>query len=226
MIRVCAIVEGYTEQTFIKTVIAPTLASNNIFIHAQLINTSRSGRGGALSYDRVKRDLLKTLKRDKDLFVTTFFDLYALDSKFPAYQQSMKQSDIYQRVAILEQAVQEDLPSELSARFIPHIQPYEFEALLFSDIDKLLSLEKNWLSNHEELAAIIAKYKSPELINGGADTHPSARLNKLLNHPRYIKVIDGSRASEAIGIDKILEKCPHFAQWYGKLNSLLRINSV
>jgi hypothetical protein len=226
MIRICAIVEGYTEQTFIKKVIAPTLASKNIFIHAQLINTSPSGRGGALSYDRVKRDLLKTLKRDNDLFVTTFFDLYALDSKFPAYHQSVQQNDIHRRVAMLEQALHEDLPQEIGSRFIPHIQPYEFEALLFSDIDKLLSLEKNWLSNHDEFTAIITKYKNPELINGGADTHPSARLNQLLNHPRYTKVIDGSRASEAIGIDKILEKCPHFSQWHDKLNSLLRINSV
>lgn len=57
------------------------------------------------------------------------FDLYALPSNFPKYDESKKISDPYKRVEKLEHAFQEDLDEK---RFIPYIQLHEFEALMLS----------------------------------------------------------------------------------------------
>ena len=83
MIRGYVICEGQTEETFIRDVIAPLLAPQQIFFTARLIPTSQNSKGGALTYERVRRFVINSLKEDQSLFITTFFDLYALDNAFP-----------------------------------------------------------------------------------------------------------------------------------------------
>jgi len=105
-------------------------------------------------------------------------------------------------------------------RFFPYIQPYEFEGLLFSAIEKLTELEADWKKTTADLQAIRDNAQTPEHINDGFETKPSARLKQHLRNPKYDKVLHGIIAIENIGIDKLLNECQHFAKWYQQLNDL------
>ncbi len=222
MIRVHVICEGQTEETFIRDVIAPLLAPLQIFLTARLISTSKTSKGGALSYERIRRFVINSLK-EENVFITTFFDLYALDNAFPDFTESQKQADVYQKVAVLEQAFKNDVANDnfsFASRFLPYIQPYEFEGLLFSDIAKLTEIETTWAKATNSLKAVRDGAKTPEHINDGYETKPSAHLKKWLNVPNYRKTLHGALAIEAIGIDKLLSECRHFSEWYSQLINL------
>ncbi|MGZ8907913.1 MAG: DUF4276 family protein [Methylobacter sp.] len=223
MIRVYVICEGQTEETFIRDVLAPILAHRQIFLTARGINTSKGHKGGALTYERVKRFVINSLKEDQNTVITTFFDLYALDNHFPDFQKSYKFTDVYQKVVSLEQAFKADIAQNnpsFTGRFFPYIQPYEFEGLLFSAIEKLTELEADWKKTTADLQTIRNNAQTPEHINDGFDSKPSARLKQHLRNPKFDKVLHGVIAIENIGIDKLLNECQHFAQWYQQLNDL------
>lgn len=223
MIRVQVICEGATEEAFIVDVIAPLFAHQQLFITARGINTSPSSKGGALVYQRVSRFIVNCLKEDANTIVTTFFDLYGLHNEFPCYAESQTITDVYQRAALLEQAFKQDIAPENSLfarRFIPYIQPYEFEGLLFTDIAKLIELEDNWQSSLIPLQAIRDAFATPEHINDSYEKKPSARLEKQLNNPFYRKTLHGTLAIQSIGIDKLCAECQHFSEWYTQLSQL------
>lgn len=222
MIRCYVVCEGQTEETFIRNVIAPILAYQQIYLTARLIPTSKTSKGGALTYERVRKFIINSLKEDS-VFVTTFFDLYALDTHFPHFTESQKQSDVYAKVESLEHAFKEDIAQEnasFAPRFFPYIQPHEFEGLLFSDIAKLIEIETGWFYASEKLQAIRTEFNTPEHINDSPQTAPSKRLENHLKNPHYRKTLHGTLAIEAIGIDKLQAECLHFAQWYNQLLEL------
>lgn len=220
MIYVYVVCEGQTEETFIKSVIAPILAYQEIFIEPRLVSTSKAAKGGALNYERVKRYISNCLKENRQPIVTTFFDLYGLNNNFPEYEASQTQQDVYQKVAVLEKAFKQDIVqdnNDFQRRFFPYIQPYEFEGLLFSDIAKLTEIESTWSSKTSTLQAVREEFKTPEHINNSPQTAPSKRLENHLTHPSFRKTLHGTLAIEAIGIDKLLAECRHFSEWYKQL---------
>ncbi|MFZ2724774.1 MAG: DUF4276 family protein [Methylococcaceae bacterium] len=223
MTRYYVICEGQSEETFIRDVLAPILADQKIYLTPLLVPTSRNSKGGAFDYARVKPFIIKSLKKEKNAFVTTLFDLYALDKHFPNFEQSQKCNNVYEKVECLEKALYEDIAKEnsnLARYFIPYIQPYEFEALLFSDVEKLVTVEPNWTQFSKQLKTIRDEFETPEHINNSYETKPSARLDKLLNNPNYRKTYHGASAIKAIGIHTLLAECHHFADWYKKLCQL------
>jgi len=220
MIRIYVICEGQTEETFIRNVLAPLLAPQQIFLTARLIPTSKNNKGGALTYERVRRYVINSLKEQDDLFITTFFDLYALDNAFPGFAESQKQTDVYRQVAVLEQAFKSDVANDsfsFTNRFLPYIQPYEFEGLLFADIAKLTDIENTWNQATIRLQAVRDNAETPEHINDGYETKPSAQLKKHLRTPNFRKTLHGTLAIQAIGIDTLLAECRHFSEWYHQL---------
>jgi len=102
-------------------------------------------------------------------------------------------------------------------RFFPYIQLYEFEGLLFSDINKLTDIETTWARATNKLQSMRDVVQTPEHINDGYETKPSARLKKHLNNPNYRKTLHGTLAIQSIGIDKLLAECVHFSEWYNQL---------
>lgn len=227
MIRVHVICEGQTEETFIRDVISPILANQNVFVTARLIGTSNRQKGGALTYDRVRRFVINSLKEDGNTIITTFFDLYALHTHFPSFHECQKITDLYQKVEQLEQAFKNDIAQDNEAfvqRFLPYIQPYEFEGLLFTDIEKLTNIEPVWKKTTGKLISVRTEFATPEHINDGYETKPSARLEKHLNKPKYRKSLHGVLAIESVGIDKLLEECKHFQQWYLRLSNLSSVS--
>ncbi|AQG97523.1 hypothetical protein A9R05_00735 [Burkholderia sp. KK1] len=220
MVEVVVICEGQTEETFVKGVLGEALAASNIFLTPRLIPTSSGQRGGALNHDRVIRMVRATLMERANTYVTTFFDLYGLDTSFAGVAES-RGIDPSERALNVERQFRQqviDATRCRAERFFPHIQPHEFEALLFSNVQELCASEQDWQISLEELHAVCARVTNPEWINDSPQTAPSKRLERL--RPRYRKAQHGPDIAARIGIAAILEKCPHFRQWYERLSAL------
>ena len=223
MKRVCIVCEGQTEETFVRDVLAPAFYHFDLNLIPEMVETSPGHKGGALKYDRVKRHLRNTLRQSSAPVVTTLFDLYRLDSDFPSFAASQAQPDLSRRLNVLKQALHADVVAEAGCqpeRFIPYIQPYEFEALLFSDVPTLTRIEPGWQSATAALAAARAVAESPEHINDRPETKPAAHLERELNNPSYRKRRHGPIAAQKIGLAKIEAECAFFAAWLAQIREL------
>jgi Domain of unknown function (DUF4276) len=222
MVEVIVFAEGPTEEKFIKQVVAPALRHLQIFLKPLTLNTSQTAKGGAVTFGRLKFNARNTLRQYPDAVLSTFLDLYALDTDFPKFDENKNTSDIYLKVVGLEHALHEAIVAHVGcqpARFLPYIQPHEFEGLLFSDVQALSTVEPTWAKNLVALKKIRASAETPEHINDGYETAPSRRLEDLL-HPKYKKTTHGPRAAERISLDIIERECKHFRTWMDSLRSL------
>ena len=154
--------------------------------------------------------------------MTTFFDLYMLPTDFPGQSASPQQGDPLALATEVEAGFGEAVVGHSGCRperFIPHIQPYEFESLLFSDPTAFAEEEPEWQAFVSKLVAARQAAVSPEHINDGPDTHPSARLRTILR-PRYRKATHGTIISTRIGIHRMRADCRHFDRWVERLEGL------
>jgi hypothetical protein len=222
MKRVSVICEGPSEEVFIEEMLAPHFATLKICLVPRMISTSPGKKGGGLNYDRVKKFLHTTLLQDKNVFVTTLFDLYGLSNQFPAYQEAQKKNELADKLKMLNDALHADIIASAKCRaerFIPYIQPYEFEALFFSDVDQLVTVERNWQKSAFVLHEIRKAVDTPEHINNSKETKPAAHLEKHLN-PSYRKVRHAPLAAKKIGLPRIEQECAFFAAWLKQLRQL------
>ena len=228
-IRLHFTVEGQTEQDFVKRLLEPHLADMSVWTSARCVLTGRKRgyeyRGGMTTYQRARNDIIRWMLEDQntDARFTTMFDLYALPNDFPGFQDSLKASDPYERVRILENALFEDLSD---SRFIPYIQLHEFEALLLSGPQELDSQLDDRDREIENLVKMVGEFDSPELIDDGSQTSPSMRI--IAEIPEYdgLKVSAGPIVAERIGLPTLRAKCKHFSEWLDKLESLSDSSSV
>jgi hypothetical protein len=198
MIRLHVTAEGQTEQVFGKKVLAPHLACFDVFVDARRVLTSKDKRaaneyrGGLVNYEKAKNDIQAWLKEDKhsECRFTTMFDLYALPNDFPGYAEANGKSDPYERVQILEKAIELDINDR---RFIPYIQLHEFEALILAEPQQL---DWEYLEHDTPIGNLVAMVgnQNPELINDGQTTAPSKRILKEI--PEYNKVTAGVSVAE------------------------------
>lgn len=216
MTTVIIVGEGLTEETFVVQVLAPALSAELIWLEPRNMD-------GGLRYQRVTRFLRNTLRERNDTYVTTFFDLYALSNEFPGMEETIHEPDPLRKVETIEkrftEAIVEIAEIQRPERFFAHVQPYEFEALLFADVANFVGMEPAWIGYANNLGAIRESYLTPEHINDGPTTHPSARLGVLQN-PSYNKILHGPIGADLITLAKIEQECPHFAAWLQKLRTL------
>lgn len=218
MARIYAVVEGQSEEAFIKNVLSPALSQAGAHLTPILLKHT----GGDPRWARARGDITKLLKQDHAAFVTTMFDLYRIGNDWPGRPPSPITNGIAAAQAI-EVACVQLLTTELddslrvARRFLPHIQPFEFEALLFSSPDSLSgSLPGHGLA--PRLQAIRGQFPTPEDINDSPQTAPSKRIEQLF--PGYKKVLYASEAAKAVGLTTMREECKHFAAWLARLEAL------
>jgi hypothetical protein len=176
-----------------------------------------------LSYGRVRRHLRNQLRRKGEFFVTTLFDLYRLESDFPGLEDSKKQNGLERRLAVLNAAIHADIVAISECRperFVPYIQPHEFEALLFSDVGTVTSTEPAWISKTLILRNIRDSAESPEHINERPGNNPAAHLERELQRPSYRKTLHGPTITRRIGLGRIESECSFFARWLKQLRAL------
>jgi hypothetical protein len=222
-VEVVVIVEGVTEEKFIKNLVAPALKDLHVFVKPLLMTTSSSGaRGGAVNFDRLKKNAKNLLRQNPPDVVSTLIDLYGLDTSFPGFDSLKAERDLSNRLAHLESALHVAIVKCVGCspeRFIAYIQPYEFEGLLFSDTALLAEIEPDWSKSKNALAEVRKEFATPEHINNSFETSPSKRLVKLLN-PNYRKTRHGPLAAEKITLEVIEHECGHFRSWMDKLRGL------
>lgn len=109
----------------------------------------------------------------------------------------------------------------INSHFVsPYVQLHEFEALLFSDIEKFEYVLDGWSNEtRQALSAIRMQFSNPEKINNHPSTAPSKRILKTFPQGTYSKTEHGPIIAEEIGIDVIRRQCPGFNQWLDKLES-------
>lgn len=212
MNRIIVVVEGQTEEEFIKCVVGPYLSKYSIYITPIVVRTSKNFKGGIVSYKKFKRDVELYIKQEKDVIVTSMIDFFRIPVDFPFYDELGMIQNVFDKVRHLEKGMFQDISSD---RFIPYIQLHEFEALLFSDRNGFLEYIGASKSNQERMIekidAILDEYDLPELINSRPEFAPSKRIKKIF--PEYNKVVFGTLIAEKIGMETIRAKCSRFDAW-------------
>lgn len=222
VIRLHAVVEGQTEETFVNQVLAPELAARQIFVDARCVTTGRRGlspaRGGIQRYAQIKNDLGLWMKQEKgrDVRFTTMVDLYRLPTDFPGYDDCKRKPDPHLRAECMEDRLQADIQDD---RLIPYIQLHEFEALLFSDVQKLEAAFPDRAAAIEKLKSIRDGFPSPEHIDDRPDQSPSKRILKAI--PEYEKIVFGISIVQHIGLPVLRKECVHFGRWLDRLEQLV-----
>ena len=144
-------------------------------------------------------------------FVTSLVDLYGFRSR------ESKTSEELEQQILLE--VGRKIGHGFDARkVIPYIQQYEFEALLFSDVEAFGDALGATAFTVEHLTSVRSQFLTPEYINDGPTTAPSKRIAQVI--AGYDKVANGSLIAEKIGLPTIRRECPRFNCWLTCLESL------
>jgi hypothetical protein len=224
-VEIFIVVEGSTEQTFVRDVLAPQMAHKGIFLHPALIGKP-GHKGGDIRFDKARNDIGNFLKQRNDTYISTMFDYFRIDSEWPGRAEVHRQLQngtaltASHKAEILEGATRHEIMKafpgcDAETRFVPYIEMHEFEALLFSDAEILAEKTEIKVSL---IRSIIEAYDNPEEINDDPANAPGKRLESLKNG--YRKVAMGKTISEAIGIQTIRRQCPHFNNWLENLELL------
>ncbi|EKG41712.1 DUF4276 family protein [Pseudomonas syringae] len=220
MIRVHVICEGQTEEMFINEVLAQAFQNLDIYLIPALIGKP-GHKGGNFRFERLLSDVEKRLLGDRQAYCTTFFDFYGLPEEFPGKANASGKSTVDEKADCLLEAMTERLTNKLGdeamRRFIPYVQMYEFEGLLFSCPTRL-AVGINQPALEDRFLHIRNEFETPEAINNSPMTAPSKRLQKL--YDGYEKPLHGSLAAIEIGLPIIRQQCTRFDAWLRQIEAL------
>lgn len=219
MKRILILVEGQTEERFVKQVLRPHLAALSVVVIPTLVVTKivKNGpnfKGGVTTYDQVRQNLRALLKDSDAALVTTLIDLYGLPADVPGLSVSANLRGAA-RARAVTQAISEDFGSP--SRLAPFLMVHEFEALLFCNTAETARV----LANGRAANALNTEchpFASPEDINDGPGTAPSKRV--LRHFPNYQKPVHGPEIALSVGLLSIRNQCPHFGEWLGTLEGV------
>ncbi len=230
MARLFIHVEGETEETFVNVVLAPHLYRLGYQkVSARLLGNSRNRdrRGGIRSWASVRADIINHLKEDRECLATTMVDYYALPREghaaWPGRLEAASRP-FPEKATQVQAALLADIAAELGdefnpRRFVPYVMMHEFEGLLFSDCQRFADgIGRPELAT--KFQAIRDAFSSPEEINDSPITAPSKRVEALV--AGYQKPLLGALAVLEIGLDKIVQECPHFRAWVEQLENWVR----
>lgn len=215
MKRYLVVVEGQTEEQFVKEVLSPYLLPYEVFLIPKIIvtKTVKNGanfKGGIINFNQVKRDVENCLK-DSSARTTTFIDYYGLPTDFPGFSVMESNLTCYQKIKFLEDHFSEAIAD---SSFIPYIQLHEFESLLFSSTAGFEYFYPDSIIV-DKINEIIDEFSNPEEINNNPITAPSKRIKNII--PGYNKVNQGSLIALENKVETLISKCPHFSEWIDKL---------
>jgi hypothetical protein len=214
------IVEGQTEESFVKGPLAESLWPRNVLLTPIILGVP-GHKGGKTSYARLQKDLLKQLKQDSSGYCSTMIDFYGLGKGFPGIPAPPHLTNV-QKVEHIEEAIKTDICEHIpdfraDVRLIPYLSLHEFEGLLFSDPDSLsVALKQPDLA--KDFRDVRNDFPTPEDINDSLEGAPSKRLMAIC--PSYRKVIEGTLAATGVGVERMREECQHFRKWLERLGAI------
>lgn len=211
MRRVCIICEGTTETNFVSTCLVPHLRQHGLSAYPAILQApSGHHRGGRVTVERLVK-FISHQYHEADR-ITTLVDFYGFRDR-----NGRSRAEIEAAILAGVQAV----TTGFDARFVlPYVQMYEFEGLLFSDIEQFQFVLDGWNADTQAaLQAVRKAYAGPEDINDSPETAPSKRILNIFSNGSYSKTEHGSIIAEAIGLEQIRSQCPQFSEWLGRLEA-------
>ena len=202
MIQLAISVEGPTEEEFVNNILADHLRARGVEPQPILLN-------GNITIERLASDMARLIwKFDR---VTSLVDFYGFRDKNSLTPEQ------------LEERIHKTVDTKINrswnqTRVFPYVQQYEFEGLLFSDVDAFAKLIDVSPKSIQALQNIRSQFQTPEDINDNRNTAPSKRIKKIV--PRYKKKVDGPLLAMEMGLDKIRTECRRFNGWVTCLESL------
>ena len=202
MIRLAIVVEGRTEEEFVKEMLADHMQARGVRTEPILLN-------GNVTVDRLAAHMAKLIWNFD--IVTSLVDLYGFRDKGTNTREQLQQLICKTVDTIISRAWDQ-------SRAFSYVQQYEFEGLLFSDVAAFKNAINLPEEGVEELQRIRSTFGTPEDINDGIETSPSKRILKVM--PRYQKVVDGPLIALETTLDVIRRECPRFNAWVARMESL------
>lgn len=213
--RLCVICEGPTEAEFVRVCLEPHLRIFGVVVYPSLLKT-RPGKqgGGNVTVERVAKHAQHEYHGSDRL--TTLLDFYGVGDA-QGRSKVQIETDISQHAA---KCIKNFNPQFL----IPYVQQYEFEGLLFTDVEKFEWVLDGWNADtRRALLAVRQDFDTPEHINNSRETAPSKRILKIFNQGQYSKVEHGPLIASEIGLPRIRQACPQFHAWLCQLEALGRL---
>ena len=202
MIRLAIVVEGRTEEEFVKEMLADHMQARGVRTEPILLN-------GNVTVDRLAAHMAKLIWNFD--IVTSLVDLYGFRDQGTNTREQLQQLICKTVDTIISRAWDQ-------SRAFSSVQQYEFEGLLFSDVAAFRNAINLPEEGVEELQRIRSTFRTPEDINDGIETSPSKRILKVM--PRYQKVVDGPLIALETTLDVIRRECPRFNAWVARMESL------
>ncbi len=162
-----------------------------------------------------KKELELLCKSHPNEYVTTMFDYYAFPDDTPMINCTEK--ELINHIELIENAISNDIKQD-NCRI--NLILHEFEGLLFSEPSAFECITDSEII--PSIQKIRNSFKTPEHINNSVETAPSKRLDELILGYKKAKVYNGTTVSLEIGIDRIMEECPHFADWINMLKNWIK----
>ena len=203
MIRLAIVCEGDTEADFVKIVLAEHLRIIGIEPFTFLLN-------GHVTVERVASFISKfSWKFD---YTTSLIDYYGFRDKGKATVRELE--------VLIDKRVDEKIRRSWNqSKAFAYVQKYEFEGLLFSNVDAFQ--QSPVYATHDSvgtLRRIRSRFPTPEHINDSLDTAPSKRLKAVI--PKFRKRPHGPDVAAEIGLDTIRAECKRFDAWLSRLENL------
>jgi len=216
MPKINVLVEGQTEETFVRDVLNPYFCNvhpdsylNPIILQTKRVFDGTTFKGGLNKYRQFREQAVRLLGDNGAVALTSVIDLYALPRDFPEYASTLN-LPYRERVRALEGALAADLDD---VRFIPYMSTHEFEALILADTTIVAQVVGEGPAGAARLGGAIGGFTNPEEVN--TVSPPSKRLIDAF--PQYDKVRHGPISASRIGLDTIKGACEHFAEWIALL---------
>jgi hypothetical protein len=230
MVSVRVYCEGPGERGFVRQVLAPYLEPYHVYAEAaQMGHPGGRPSGGIKSWTGEKGtrvELKRAIRRSTSsypVFVTTLVDYYRLPTDWPR-MEGRSTLPVSRRAEVVQKGMKEDLLAELEDSrcveyFIPYVSLHELEALILCRPEALLKefpgCGRDICMLKEDIQGML-----PEEINDGESTAPSKRIIRRLPDYAQRKSIAATSTLQEIGINAMIDACPHFAQWLNRLKSL------
>ena len=206
MIRLAIVVEGETEEEFVKSLLAGHLLDSAV--EAQPIKPG--GQGGNISVERLVPEMVR---------LQWSFDFVTSLAHFYGFRRKREGETVEQLEARIDEGLNARLgPNRDPSRAFAYVQQHEFEGLLFSDVNAFHVLLGVSLEAVDELRRVRASFPTPEDIDDGRETAPSKRIEGIV--PSYRKRTYGPLLAQETGLPRMRAECPRFNAWVSRLEPL------
>lgn len=208
MIRLAVSVEGQTEEAFVKEVLADFLRRSEVETFPVLIGKARSsGQGGGnVTVQRLVSEMVN-LRHSHDA-VTSLVDFYGFRDRKEATVEALEARLLREIEAIMPR----------TRYFIPYVQKYEFESVLFSHVEAFRVIGQRTEVEMGRLLAVRQAFATPEEINDDPNKAPSKRIQDAVSG--YRKRLHGPMVARQVGLERIRAECPRFDAWIAGLEEL------